>query len=57
MMNIGNMLGTPIASAIVSASDGLYHWAIVFAGVMPMAGAFLLLAHRFSIEPRLFVKI
>lgn len=54
---IGNMLGTPIASAIVSASGGSYHWAIVFAGAIPMVGAFLLLAHRLSIEPRLFVKI
>jgi hypothetical protein len=54
---IGNMLGTPIASAIVSASGGSYHWAIVFAGAVPMLGAFLLLAHRLSIEPRIFVKI
>ncbi|KAK5816731.1 major facilitator superfamily domain-containing protein [Linnemannia elongata] len=53
----GNMLGTPIASAIVSASGGSYHWAIVFAGAIPMVGAFLLLAHRLSIEPRLFVKV
>ncbi|KAF9911130.1 hypothetical protein EC991_004684 [Linnemannia zychae] len=53
----GNMLGTPIASAIVAASGGSYHWAIVFAGAIPMVGAFLLLSYRLSIEPRLFVKV
>ncbi|KAF9923453.1 hypothetical protein FBU30_006514 [Linnemannia zychae] len=53
----GNMLGTPIASAIVAASGGSYHWAIVFAGLVPMAGACLLLSYRLTVEPRLFVKV
>ncbi|KAF9104971.1 hypothetical protein BGX29_000945 [Mortierella sp. GBA35] len=53
----GNLLGTPIASAIVASSGGSYHWAIVFAGAVPIAGAFLLLSHRLTIQPRLFVKV
>ncbi|KFH64400.1 hypothetical protein MVEG_10225 [Podila verticillata NRRL 6337] len=53
----GNLLGTPIASAIVTASGGSYTWAIVFAGTIPILGAILLLTHRFKIEKRLFVKV
>ncbi|KAG0037638.1 hypothetical protein BGZ82_002132 [Podila clonocystis] len=53
----GNLLGTPIASAIVTASGGSYTWAIVFAGTTPILGAILLLTHRFKIEKRIFVKI
>ncbi|KAG0347844.1 hypothetical protein BG004_006794 [Podila humilis] len=53
----GNLLGTPIASAIVTASGGSYTWAIIFAGTAPILGAVLLLMHRFKIEKRIFVKI
>ncbi|KAG0207712.1 hypothetical protein BGX28_001109 [Mortierella sp. GBA30] len=53
----GNLFGTPIASAIVTASGGSYTWAIVFAGTTPILGAILLLIHRLKIERRLFVKV
>ncbi|KAF9191802.1 hypothetical protein BGZ51_006686 [Haplosporangium sp. Z 767] len=52
----GNLLGAPIASAIVTAS-GSYAWAIVFAGTTPILGAILLMVHRLQIEPRIFVKV
>ncbi|KAF9345695.1 hypothetical protein BGX26_002868 [Mortierella sp. AD094] len=53
----GNLLGTPLASAIISASGGSYTWAIVFAGTAPLVGASLLLIIRFKDEKRIFVKV
>ncbi|KAF9158556.1 hypothetical protein BGX21_003169 [Mortierella sp. AD011] len=53
----GNLLGTPLASAIISASGGSYTWAIVFAGAAPLVGASLLLIIRFKDERRIFVKV
>ncbi|KAF9581783.1 hypothetical protein BGW38_001082 [Lunasporangiospora selenospora] len=53
----GNLLGAPIASAIVTASGGDYTWGIVFAGTSPILGALLLLSYRLKVEPRLFAKV
>ncbi|KAI7829839.1 major facilitator superfamily domain-containing protein [Gamsiella multidivaricata] len=53
----GNLLGTPLASAIVTASGGRYTWTIVFAGTAPILGAALLLFIRFKHEKRIFVKM
>ncbi|KAG0005026.1 hypothetical protein BGZ80_011100 [Entomortierella chlamydospora] len=53
----GNLLGTPLASAIISASGGSYTWAIVLAGTAPLVGASLLLIIRFEDEKRIFVKV
>ncbi|KAF9108795.1 hypothetical protein BGX27_008226 [Mortierella sp. AM989] len=53
----GNLLGTPLASAIISASGGSYTWAIVFAGTAPLIGSALLLIIRFKDEKRIFAKI
>ncbi|KAK3825124.1 MAG: major facilitator superfamily domain-containing protein [Benniella sp.] len=48
----GNLFGTPIASAIVTASAGSYTWAIIFAGTTPILGALLLLVHCFGSNRR-----
>ncbi|KAF8936935.1 major facilitator superfamily domain-containing protein [Dissophora ornata] len=53
----GNLLGTPLASAIIAASGGSYTWAIVFAGVAPIVAASVLLFIRFKDEKRIFVKM
>ncbi|KAG0326716.1 hypothetical protein BGZ99_009114 [Dissophora globulifera] len=53
----GNLLGTPVASAIIASSGGSYTGAIVFAGVMPIVAAALLLPIRFKTEKRIFVKV
>ncbi|CAO3572148.1 unnamed protein product [Mortierella alpina] len=53
----GNLLGIPIASALVTASGGAYTWAIVFAGFAPIIGAALLVPIRYGINPRVFVKV
>ncbi|KAF9436185.1 hypothetical protein BGZ76_004601 [Entomortierella beljakovae] len=50
----GNLLGTPLASAIISASGGSYTWAIVFAGTTPLLSAILLMNIRFRDDKRIF---
>ncbi|KAG0316242.1 hypothetical protein BGZ99_006997 [Dissophora globulifera] len=53
----GNVLGTPAASAIIASAGGSYTGAIIFAGVMPIVAAGLLLPIRFKDERRIFVKM
>ncbi|KAK3825123.1 MAG: major facilitator superfamily domain-containing protein [Benniella sp.] len=53
----GNLLGTPLASAIIAASGGSYTGTMVFAGSAPILGACLLLIIRFRDEKRIFVRM
>ncbi|KAG0001087.1 hypothetical protein BGZ65_003812 [Modicella reniformis] len=53
----GNLLGTPLASAIIVASGGSYTGTMIFAGSAPILGAVLLLLIRFKDEKRIFVKM
>ncbi|KAG0207713.1 hypothetical protein BGX28_001110 [Mortierella sp. GBA30] len=53
----GNLLGVPIASALVAASGGSYTWAMVFAGTMPIIAASLLVPIRYRINARIFVRV
>ncbi|KAF8978021.1 hypothetical protein BGZ46_006877 [Entomortierella lignicola] len=52
----GNLFGTPLASAIVTASGG-YKWAQVYAGAAPMLAAILLTILRFKRDRRILVKM
>ncbi|KAI1313465.1 hypothetical protein EDD11_002525 [Mortierella claussenii] len=53
----GNLLGTPLASAIIAASGGTYIWAQAFAGIMPILGASMLLFIRFKDGKKIFIKM
>ncbi|KAF9999164.1 hypothetical protein BGZ79_007211 [Entomortierella chlamydospora] len=53
----GNLLGSPLASAIVTASGGSYTWAQVYSGAAPMLAAVLLIVLRFKKDRRILVKL
>ncbi|KAF9112737.1 hypothetical protein BGX27_002872 [Mortierella sp. AM989] len=53
----GNLLGTPLASTIVTASGGSYKWAQVYAGAAPILAAALLIVLRFKREKRILVRM
>ncbi|KAI1316303.1 hypothetical protein EDD11_010146 [Mortierella claussenii] len=51
---IGNLLGAPIATAILKAQGGKYLGTIMFAGFSPVLAAFFVLFIRFKITKKLF---
>ncbi|KAG0368137.1 hypothetical protein BGZ54_002573 [Gamsiella multidivaricata] len=51
---VGNLLGAPIATAIMHAQNGRYIGAIMFAGFSPVLAAFFVLFIRFRINKKLF---
>ncbi|KAF9312084.1 hypothetical protein BG003_006646 [Podila horticola] len=51
---VGNLLGSPIATAIMRAQGGKYIGAIMFAGLSPFIAAFFVLLIRFRIDKRMF---
>ncbi|ORZ08528.1 major facilitator superfamily domain-containing protein [Lobosporangium transversale] len=53
----GNLFGTPLASALIAASNGSYIWAQAFAGLITFLGACLPLFIRFKEEKRIFVRM
>ncbi|KAG0295818.1 hypothetical protein BGZ96_010936 [Linnemannia gamsii] len=51
---VGNLLGAPIATAIMHAQGGKYIGAIIFAGLSPVVAAFFVLVIRFRINKKIF---
>lgn len=51
---VGNLLGAPIATAIMHAQGGKYIGAIIFAGLSPVVAAFFVLVIRFRINKKFF---
>ncbi|KAF9938453.1 hypothetical protein BGZ75_001372 [Mortierella antarctica] len=51
---VGNLLGAPIATAIMQAQGGRYLGAIMFAGFSPIIAAFFVLFIRFRITKKFF---
>ncbi|KAF9912737.1 hypothetical protein EC991_009473 [Linnemannia zychae] len=51
---VGNLLGAPIATAIMHAQGGKYIGAIIFAGLSPIVAAFFVLVIRFKINKKIF---
>ncbi|GJJ74459.1 hypothetical protein EMPS_06817 [Entomortierella parvispora] len=51
---VGNLLGAPIATAIMKAQGGRYIGAIIFAGLSPMVAAFFVLFIRFRLNKKIF---
>ncbi|KAF8941405.1 hypothetical protein BGZ58_009488 [Dissophora ornata] len=51
---VGNLLGAPIATAIMRSQGGNYIGAIIFAGLSPVLAAFFVLVIRFRISKKLF---
>ncbi|KAG0380015.1 hypothetical protein BGX24_010614 [Mortierella sp. AD032] len=49
---VGNLLGAPIATAIMHAQGGKYIGAIIFAGLSPVVAAFFVLVIRFRINKK-----
>ncbi|KAG0259900.1 hypothetical protein BG011_002298 [Mortierella polycephala] len=49
---VGNLLGAPIATAIMKVQDGSYLGAILFAGFSPIIAAFFVLFIRFRISKK-----
>ncbi|KAF9934260.1 hypothetical protein FBU30_002678 [Linnemannia zychae] len=50
---VGNLLGAPIATAIMHAQGGKYLGAIIFAGITPIVAAFFVLVIRLSINKKI----
>ncbi|KAF9126275.1 hypothetical protein BGW39_006747 [Mortierella sp. 14UC] len=50
---VGNLLGAPIATAIMHAQGGKYIGAIIFAGLSPVVAAFFVLVIRFRINKKI----
>ncbi|KAG0213181.1 hypothetical protein BGX33_003104 [Mortierella sp. NVP41] len=50
---VGNLLGAPIATAIMHAQGGKYIGAIIFAGLSPIVAAFFVLVIRFRINKKI----
>lgn len=51
---LGNLLGAPIASAIITAQGGKYLGAIIFAGITPVIAALFILVVRFQYTKKIF---
>ncbi|KAF9189589.1 hypothetical protein BGZ50_000689 [Haplosporangium sp. Z 11] len=51
---VGNLLGAPIATAIMKAQGGSYMGAILFAGFTPIVAAIFVLFIRFRINKKIF---
>ncbi|KAF9916439.1 hypothetical protein BX616_003758 [Lobosporangium transversale] len=51
---VGNLLGAPIATAIMRAQGGKYLGAIMWAGITPVVAAFFVLFIRFRINKKFF---
>jgi len=51
---VGNLLGAPIATAIMGAQGGKYIGAIIFAGLSPIVAAFFVLFIRFRLNKNIF---
>lgn len=54
---LGNLLGAPIATAIINAQGGKYLGAILFAGAAPVIAAFFILMVRFQYTKKVFAIV
>lgn len=54
MCFLGNLLGAPIASAIIASQGGKYLGAIIFAGITPVIAALFILIVRFQYTKKIF---
>ncbi|KAG0327444.1 hypothetical protein BG000_000961 [Podila horticola] len=54
---VGNLLGAPIATAIINAQGGEYLGAILFAGAAPVIAAFFILMVRFQYTKKVFAIV
>lgn len=54
---IGNLFGTPIATAIMKAQGGHYLGAILFAGLAPLIASLFILVIRFQTNKKIFAFV
>ncbi|KAG0042385.1 hypothetical protein BGZ83_000516 [Gryganskiella cystojenkinii] len=54
---VGNLLGAPIATAIMRAQEGWYLGAILFAGLAPLVASFFVLVIRFQLTKKVFAFV